>query len=169
MARGIRDPAMDAVVVILFYPYGVQSCGHLRRLCAGHLAACGAKKALNLSLVLGVLWRGIIYGQLDHGTDATKLTAGKLAATVAHELPWDAIREDGGLQDFHYLGDRLPLRQPTGDDRAGMVVKDSNQIAIKAVLLAGVEITDIHRPQDMRRQRFKGAPRAWWAWDRWYR
>ena len=25
MARGIRDPAMDAVVVILCYPYGVQS------------------------------------------------------------------------------------------------------------------------------------------------
>jgi hypothetical protein len=43
---------MDAVVVILFYPYGVQSCGHLRRLCAGHLAACGAKKALDLSLVV---------------------------------------------------------------------------------------------------------------------
>jgi hypothetical protein len=160
---------MDAIVVILFYPCCVEVCSHLRRLGAGHLVACGAKKALNLSLVLGVLWRGIIYGQLDHGTDATKLTAGKLAATVAHELPWDAIREDGGLQDFHYLGDRLPLRQPTGDDRAGMVVKDSNQIAIKAVLLAGVEITDIHRPQDMRRQRFKGAPRAWWAWDRWYR
>ena len=55
MVRGIRDPVMDAVVVILCYPYGVQSCGHLRRLCAGRLAACGAKKALDLALLLRVL------------------------------------------------------------------------------------------------------------------
>jgi hypothetical protein len=50
-----------------------------------------------------------------------------------------------------------------------MVVEDGNQIAIKAVVLAGVEITDVHRPQSVRRQRFKGAPLAWRAWDRWHR
>jgi hypothetical protein len=111
---------------------------------------------------------GIIPSQLDHSTDATKLTAGKLTAAVAHELPWDAIREDGGLQDFHHLEDRLPLRQPTGDNRAGMGVKDGNQIAIKAVVLAGVEITEIDRPHSVRRQRFKGAPMAWRACDRWH-
>ena len=139
MARSICDPAMDAVVVILFYPYGVQSCGHLRRLCAGHLTACGAKKALDLALVLRVLWWGIIHGQLDHGTDATKLTAGKLAAVVAHEPLWDAIHEDGRLEDFHYLSDRLACIQPTGDDRARMVVQDGNQVPIKAIALAGIQ------------------------------
>ena len=126
MARSIRDPAMDAVVVILFYPYGMQSCGHFRCLCAWHLAAGGAKKALDLPLVLGVMGRGIIHCQLDHRTDATKLTAGKPAALVAHELPWCAIREEGSLEDFNHLRDRLPLIQPTGYDRAGMVVKDGN-------------------------------------------
>jgi hypothetical protein len=110
MARGIRDPAMDTVVVILCYPYGMQACGYFRHLCARHLAACGAKKALNLALVLRVLGWGIIHGQLDHRTDTTKLTAGKLTAAVVHESLWDAIRQDGGLQDFHYLSDRLPLR-----------------------------------------------------------
>src|SRR5215470_18166715 len=63
MARGIRNPAMDAVVVILFYPYCMQSCGHFRHLCARHLAAGRAKKALDLPLVQGVLWWGIIHGQ----------------------------------------------------------------------------------------------------------
>ena len=42
-------------------------------------------------------------------------------------------------------------------------------LAIKAVVLAGVEITDVHRPQSVRRQRFKGAPMAGQAWDRWHR
>jgi hypothetical protein len=147
----------------------MQSCGHCRHLCARHLAACSAKKALDLSLILGVLGRGIIHGQLNHRTDATKLTAGKLTAAVAHESLWDAIREDGGLQDCHHLSDRLPLIQSTGDDRAGMVVQDGNQIAIKAVVLAGVERTDVHRPHGVRRQRFKGVPMAWRAWDRWHR
>src|SRR4029453_15331701 len=50
-----------------------------------------------------------------------------------------------------------------------MVVEDGNQIAIKAGVLAGVEITEVHRPQSVRRQRFKGAPMAWRAWDRWHR
>src|SRR4029453_15339460 len=50
-----------------------------------------------------------------------------------------------------------------------MVVEDGNQIAIKAGVLAGVEITDVHRPQSVRRQRFKGAPMTWRAWDRWHR
>jgi hypothetical protein len=120
MARGIRDPAMEAVVVIPFYPYVVQSWGHLSHLCARHLAACGAKKALDLPLVLWVMRRGILHGQLDHGTDATKFTAGTLAAVVTHELPWDAIREHGSLEDCYYLSDRLALRQPPGDgcDRA---------------------------------------------------
>jgi len=169
MARGIRDPAMDAIVVILFYPYRVQSCGYRRRLCAGHLAARRAKKALDLSLVLRVMGRSIIHGQLDRRTDAPKLTARKLAALVAYELPWNAIREHGSFEYFYYLNDRLSLRQPAGDARAGMVVQDGNQIALKAVLLVGVEITDIHRPQDVRRQSFKGVPAAAWAWNRWRR
>src|SRR5712691_5962987 len=46
MARCIRDPAMDAIVVILFYPYGMQSWGHCRALRVGHLTTCGAKKGL---------------------------------------------------------------------------------------------------------------------------
>src|SRR6266704_1401851 len=141
MARCIRDPTMDAVVIILCYPSCVECCGHLRLLGAGHLATRGAKKALDLPLVLGVLWWGIIHGELDPRTDAPKLPAGKLAAVVAHELPWHTIREDGSLEDFHHLSDRLPLRQPTGDHCAGMVVQDGNEIAIKAVSLSGVEIT----------------------------
>ena len=169
MARGIRDPAMEAAVVLRFYPHVVQSCGHLSHLCARPLAACGAKKALDLPLVLRVMRRGILHGQWDHGTDATKFTAGTLAAVVTHELPWDAIRKDGCLEDFHHLRNRLPLIQPTGDDRAGMIVKDGNQIAIKAVVLTSGELTDIHRPQDMRRQRFKGVPVASRAWHRWHR
>jgi hypothetical protein len=124
MARGIRDPAMDTVVVILCYPYSMQSCGYFRHLCARHLAACGAKKALDLALILRVLGWGISHGQVDHRTDAPKLTAGKLAAVVAHESLWDAIREDSRLEDFHHLSDRLSRIQPTGDDRAGMVVQD---------------------------------------------
>jgi hypothetical protein len=106
---------------------------------------------------------------LNHCTDTTKLTAGKLTAAVAHESLWDAIREDGRLENFHYLSDRLALRQPTSDDHAGMIVEDGNQIAIKAIVLAGVEITDVHRPHGVRRQCFKGAPMAWRAWDRWHR
>jgi hypothetical protein len=112
MARGICDPAMDTVVVILCYPYCMQSCGYFRHLCARHLAACGAKKALDLSFVLRGLGRGILHGQLHHCTDTTKLTAGTLTAAVAHESLGDALREDGGLQDFHHLSDRLPLRHP---------------------------------------------------------
>jgi hypothetical protein len=50
-----------------------------------------------------------------------------------------------------------------------MIVKDGNQIALKAVLLAGVEITDIHRPYDVRRQSFKGVPAVSRAWNRWHR
>src|SRR5262245_39229335 len=90
MARGIRDPSMDAVVVILFDPYRVQSCGYRRRRGAGHLAARSAQKALDLSLVLRVMSWSIIHGPLDRRTDATKFTASKLAAVVAYELPWDA-------------------------------------------------------------------------------
>ena len=56
-----------------------------------------------------------------------KLTAGKLTAAVAHESLWDAIREDGRLENFHYLSNRLALRQPTGDDHAGMVVEDGKR------------------------------------------
>src|SRR2546426_2620136 len=106
MARGIRDPAMDAIGVILFYPYRVQSCGYRRRLCAGHLATRRAKKALDLSLVLRVMGRSIIHGQLDRRTDAPKLTARKLAALVAYALPWNAIREHGSFEYFYYLNDR---------------------------------------------------------------
>src|SRR5215208_5777088 len=87
--------------------------------------------------------RGIIHGQVDHRTDAPKLTAGKLAAVVAHESLWDAIREDSRLEDFHHLSDRLSRIQPTGDDRAGMIVQDGNQIPIKAIALAGIEITHL--------------------------
>ena len=112
--------------------------------------------------------RGIIHGQVDHRTDAPKLTAGKLAAVVAHESLWDAIREDSRLEDFHHFSDCLSRIQPTGDDRAGMVVQDGNQIPIKAIALAGIEITDIHGPQDVRRQRFKGVPAASQACDRWH-
>ena len=169
MACGIRDPTMDAVVVILFDPYSMQSCGHCRRLCTGHLAAGGTEKTLDLPLILGVVWRGIIHGQLDRRTDATKFTASKLAALVAYELPWDAIREHGSFEYFNHLRDRLSLIQPAGDDRAGMVVQDGNQIAIKAVLLVGVEITDIHRPYDVRRQSFKGVPAVSRAWNRGHR
>jgi hypothetical protein len=119
--------------------------------------------------VLGVMGRGIIHGQLDPRTDTTKLTAGKLAAVVAHELPWYAIREDGSLENFNHRRDRLPLIQPTSDDRAGMIVKDGNQIALTAVLLAGVERTDIPRLYDVRRQSFKGVPAVSRAWNRWHR
>ena len=122
MARGIRDPAMDAVVVILFDPYGVQSCSYLRRLCARHLAARSAKKTLDLPFVLGVMGWGIIHGQLDPRTDTTKFTTRKLAALVAHKLPGYAIREHSSLEYFNHFSDRLSLRQSAGDDCAGMVV-----------------------------------------------
>src|SRR5438552_15334001 len=65
----------------------------------------------------------------------------------------------------HFLHDI----QPTGDDRAGMVVKDGHQRASKAVVLTGGERTDIDCPHDVRRQSFTGAPMAWPAWDRWHR
>src|SRR5207247_2284570 len=87
-------------------------------------------------------WQGV------RRAEATKFTAGKLAAVVAYELPWDAIREHGSFEYCNHLSDRLSLRQPAGDDRAGMIVQDGHQIALKAVLLVGVEITDIHRPND---------------------
>jgi hypothetical protein len=74
---------------------------------------------------------------LDRRTDAPKFTASKLAAVVAHESLWDAIHEDSRLEDFHHLSDRLARIQPTGDDRAGMVVQDGNQVPIKAIALAG--------------------------------
>jgi len=74
MTRGIRDPAMDTGVVLLCYPYGVQSYCHFRRLGAWHLTTCGAEKPFDLPLILGVMGWGIIHGQLDHGTDATKFT-----------------------------------------------------------------------------------------------
>ena len=70
------------------------------------------------------MWWSIIHGQLDRRTDATKFTASKLAAVVAYELPWDAIREHGSFEHFNHLRDRLAPIQPAGDDRAGMVVQD---------------------------------------------
>jgi len=146
MARGIHDPALDAVVVIRFDPSCMQSGGHIRRLGAGHLAAGRANKARDLPLVLGVMGWGIIHRQWDHSPDATQRTARTLAAVVAYALPWDALGEPGSLEDFNHLSDRLALRQPAGDARAGMVVKDRNQRAITAVSLGGRERTDIHRP-----------------------
>jgi len=169
MACGLRDPAMDTGVVILCYPYGMQSCGYFRHLCTRHLAACGATKALDLALILRVLRWGIIHGQLDPSTDATEFTASKRAAAVAHESLWDALCEHGRLEDCYHLRNRLSLRPPTGDDCAGMIVQDGKQRAIKAVVFAGREITDSHRPHAMRRPSFKGVPMAWRAWDRWYR
>jgi hypothetical protein len=169
LARGIRDPAMEAVVVIRFAPSRVQSCGDRRRRCAGHLAARRAKQALDLSLVLRVRWWSIIHGPWDRRTDATKCTASQLAAVVAYELPWDALREHGSVEYFTHRRDRLSLLQPAGDDRAGMIVQEGHQIASKAVLLVGVEITDIHRPYDMRRQSCKGVPAVSRAWNRGHR
>src|SRR6516165_4573268 len=136
MARSIRALAMDAGVVILYYPCGVQFCRHLRRLGAGHLAAYGAEKTFDLPLVLGVMGRSIIHSQMDRRTDTPKFTASKLAAMVAHESLWDAMHEDSRLEDFHYLSDRLARIQPTGDDHAGMVVQDGNQVPVKAIVFA---------------------------------
>jgi len=73
--------------------------------------------------------RSIIHGQLDPRTDTTKFTTRKLAALVAHKLPGYAIREHSSFEYFNHLRDRLSLIQPAGDDRAGMVVQDGNQIA----------------------------------------
>ena len=101
MARRIRDPAMDAIVVILFYPFGVQSHCQCRHLGAGHLAAGSTEQTFDLPLGLGVMERGIIHSPVDPRTDATKLTTSKLAAAVAHALPRDPIREDGRFEDFN--------------------------------------------------------------------
>jgi hypothetical protein len=105
---------------------------------------------------------------MDRRTDTPKFTASKLAAMVAHESLWDAMHEDSRLEDFHYLSDRLARIQPTGDDHAGMVVQDGNQVPVKAIVFAGIEITDIHCPQDVGRQSFKGVPAASQACDRWH-
>jgi len=89
----------------------------------------------------------VLYSECVSGSpDATQRTARTLAAVVAYALPWDALGEPGSLEDFNHLSDRLALRQPAGDARAGMVVKDRNQRAITAVSLGGRERTDIHRP-----------------------
>src|SRR5262245_17597834 len=151
-------------------------CGKM----VGLLAIADATSRIDLSCMWTCVWplhlKDVVYADIwwqwarrTGLPNATKLTTGKLTAAVAHESLWDAIREDGGLEDFHHLRDRLALRQPTGDDRAGMVVQDGNHIAIKAILLKGVEITEVHRPYGMRCPSFKGAPMAWRVYDRWHR
>ena len=167
MARGLRDAALETGVGRRGSPYGRQSCGHGRPLCARHRAAGSATNALDRALVLGVLGWGRLHGQGQHRTDATTRPAGTLTAAGVHAPLGDAIREASGRQDCHHRGDRLPLLSPTGAARTGLVVPEGKQRASTAVGLAGGERTAGPRPQRVRRQRCPGAPRAWRAWARW--
>jgi hypothetical protein len=120
-------------------------------------------------LIRGGMGRGISPGHLARRPDATNLPAGTLAAMVAHERPWDAIREDGSLANGTHLRDRLPRKHPTRDDRAGLIVQDGHQRARKAVLRAGLARPESPRPSAGRRPRCKGVPAGSRAWNRWPR
>jgi hypothetical protein len=159
-ARGLRDPAMDADVVRRFDPDGVQSWSSRRRRCARHRAARRAQPTLDLPCVLGVMRGGLIHGQVDPRTDTTHCTPWHRAALGAHALLGDAIRAPSSVESCNHCSDRLSLRHPAGDDWAGRVVQDGDQRALKAVLLGGRELPDSQRPQDGRRQSFKGLPVA---------
>jgi hypothetical protein len=167
LARGLCDPALEAVVGRRVDPYGVQACRDRRRRCARPRAARRANTRLDRPVVLGGMGRGISHGPGAPRTDTTPGTPRPLAAVVAPAWPGYARREPSRGESCPHGSDRRSRRPAAGDDRAGLSVPAGHPRARHAVGRVGIERPASQRPQDVRRQRCTRVPVASRAGDRW--